>query len=466
MNTSAMLSESTRAILLKSNFLGCGYDVTGLFCHPLSTRNSIIDFDAFLLKYPQSFNCLESGTNSDTKIIIAENAMEYCSNLTENLKIDGKYKAFSGALNAKFSYQSKCDAQYSFGSYFFIARQMMLSLIADKKKLQPFLSPAFLEDFETMDAKDLILSYGTHVITHCILGGRVEVLCRSIVEGASKELAIEVGVKASYEKFVNLSSETAYDQKLIQKNKELSVHIETIGGELGQCIQNVTLNYGSEPKDTQNNFTLWLKSLKPENITIVDMREGSLIPIVDLIPNTPQYAQKKKELTEAMDDYLRKNEFKVDLLKPLYRYYSASFDDHFYTTNANELHYGNANYMCEKVECMIYGTQVEGTVPLYGYYNALGDHFYTTNWNELQNGKGGYSYEGITGFVFDSNVSDKKLVPLYRCCFTTITKKKTKLNHFYTLDKSEFHNGNNCSDEGIACYVYKPTKEQAMIIKM
>ncbi len=461
----SMFTETTRATLRKSNFLGCGYDVTGRFCHPLSIRHTVIDMEAFLQKYPHGFDCLESETNSDTKIVIAENAMEYCSNLTENLKIDGKYKAFSGALNVKFSYKNKCDAQYSFGSYFFIARQMMLSLIADKKKLQPFLSPSFLEDFESMDAKDLILYYGTHLITHYILGGRVEVLCRSIVEGSEKELAIEVGVKASYAKFVNLSSETTYDQKMIQKNKELSVHIETIGGELSQCIQNVTLQYGSDQKDTQNNFSAWLKSLKPENITMVDMREGSLISLVDLIPNTPQYAKKREELSNAIDAYLRDNEFKVDLLKPFYRYYSSSLSDHFYTSNTNELHYGNANYVCEKVECMIYGTQVKGSVPLYRYCNALGDHFYTTNWNELQNGKSGYFYESISGFVFDSNASDKNLVPLYRCCFTVFLNKKTKMDHFYTLDKSEFKNGNGV-DEGIACYVYKPTKEQAMIINM
>ncbi len=454
------------AMLNDEQFLGYGYDVTGRYCHPLSVRGKIVNLEKFFEENPDNIQCLISNT-SDMKLVVAENSMEYCANLSASVKLEGEYKGFSGALNTKFSYKNKCDAKYSFGSYFFIIRERSLSLYADAKKLQPYLNEGFLKDLRQMSAKKLIESYGTHVITNYSHGGRVEILCRSVIQRHEKTAVLEAGVKAAYEKFVSLDSDGKYDKSLIDTNKEMSIHIETIGGETHQSIENVSLSFDADGKGMQNNFTRWKSSVTSENAVLVDMRENSLISIASLVPDDVEYAERKKELTETIERYLRENEFKIDLLVPLYRYYNAGIDDHFYTTDGSELHLGKSGYVCERVACMVYAKEMKNTVPLRRYFSTTtNDHFYSIDLKEHVDGKWGYVYEGVCGYVYDSDEYDPALVPLYRGYLKSVINRQEKLNHFYSLDKSEGLKQNNYTEEGIACYVYKPTKEQARITEL
>lgn len=442
--------------LADTAFLGYGYDVTGLYCHPSGVRAHVIDIHRFLENGADADRYERKvGTSSDTKIIAAENAEEYCVKLTTKLEVDVKYKKlFSGALSLKFDYNNTCSSKYSFGSFFLIMRKASVSLVADDADLQPYLSAQFLKDFLSKPCTTLIRLYGTHLMTNIVLGGRLEVLCRSIIEHTEKEKVIGAGIKASYKKILNASADVTYDESLVKNNKELQVNIETIGGDPSKCIID-SFDYTKASGDLKSNFASWQNSLNDSNMTLVDMEKGSLIPLVDLIPDEPIYKNKKEEFAKAVDKYLSENEFNmVDLPKPLYRYFCPKLDDHFYTMNWNELNYGNGQYSFERVECRIYDIKVAESIPLYRYCSDNdGDHLYTTNWNELQNGKNGYVFEGICGYVFASNAKDKSLVPLYRCVFS----HNNKMDHFYTLDKSEFANGNPpYTDEGIVCYVCKP----------
>ncbi|MGD9209872.1 MAG: hypothetical protein PVI90_03810, partial [Desulfobacteraceae bacterium] len=63
--------------------------------------------------------------------------------------------------------------------------------------------------------------------------------------------------------------------------------------------------------------------------------------------------------------------------------------------------YGTAyGYTFESYVGYVYSSLVQGSIPLYRYYSSTtNDHFYTTNWEELGQGNYGYTYEGITGYV-------------------------------------------------------------------
>lgn len=438
-------------------FLGYGYDVTGLYCHPSGVRANVIDIVKFIENESSRFE-RKVGSSSDTKVVAAENAMEYCSKLTAKLDLDVTYKkVFSGALSLKFDYKNSCSSKYSFASFFLIMRKAMVSLVADASDLQPYLSAQFLKDISKKSPEALIHFYGTHVMTNITLGGRLEVLCRSIIEDTNKAYSIEVGVKASVKKIANITTDTSYDESTVTKNKELTVNIETIGGDPSKCMID-SFDYTKASSDLKSNFASWQNSLSNDNMTLVDMEKGSLICIADLIPDDPAFAQKKKELAAAVDKYLSENQFNmVDEAKPLYRYYCPILDDHFYTMNKKELGYGNGNYSLERIECMIYDVKMPHSIPLYRYYNDVGDHLYTVKWDELQNGKNGYKFEGISGYVFASNESDASLVPLYRSYKTATVNKQLKMDHCYSLDKSEFVNTLGYHDEGVMCYVKKPT---------
>ena len=89
---------------------------------------------------------------------------------------------------------------------------------------------------------------------------------------------------------------------------------------------------------------------------------------------------------------------------PLFRLYSASGTDHFYTTNAQERDNAVATlgYTSEGTAGYIYPDTRCGGLPLYRSYNGQGiDHFYTMSATEWDNAvSGGWAEEGITGYMF------------------------------------------------------------------
>jgi hypothetical protein len=90
---------------------------------------------------------------------------------------------------------------------------------------------------------------------------------------------------------------------------------------------------------------------------------------------------------------------------PLYRLWSSTVGDHFYTTSAEEAETAlvSDGYSYEGVAGYVYGDDsCAGTVPLYRAYSAsVGDHFYTTSAVEFNSaiGVSGYTSEGVAAFV-------------------------------------------------------------------
>ena len=152
---------------------------------------------------------------------------------------------------------------------------------------------------------------------------------------------------------------------------------------------------------------------------------------------------------------------------PLYRYWKASVSDHFYTTNPNEIgtttpgEVGNFDYKSEGTQCIIYEHQVLNSVPLYRYWKAsVNDHFYTTNADEIgtttpgQTGNHGYKSEGVAGFCMPQQTAGTCIIPLYRYWRPSVS------DHFYTTNIQEIGTATpgqvgkgGYQSEGIECYV-------------
>ena len=114
----------------------------------------------------------------------------------------------------------------------------------------------------------------------------------------------------------------------------------------------------------------------------------------------------------------------------------------------------SGGYTAEGITGYIFPTQVTQTVPLYRSYSASGtDHFYTIDKAESDSAvaSGKYSYEGITGYVFPSSSSScPGAAPWYRSWQPTI------IDHFYTMSAPEKDNAvsnNGYTYEGIAAYI-------------
>mmetsp|Transcript_20152 Transcript_20152/g.17297 ORF Transcript_20152/g.17297 Transcript_20152/m.17297 type:complete len:468 (+) Transcript_20152:271-1674(+) len=152
----------------------------------------------------------------------------------------------------------------------------------------------------------------------------------------------------------------------------------------------------------------------------------------------------------------------------IYRYWSPITSDHFYTQYEQELGVGEVGdqfagtFTYEGVAFYLFTEQPPNTVPVYRYWSeSAQDHFYTTNNQEIgtttpgQTGNHGYTFEGVIGHAFvDQFESD---VAVYRYWKASVG------DHFYTTDASEVgvtisgQVGNyDYKSEGIAFYALNP----------
>jgi len=120
---------------------------------------------------------------------------------------------------------------------------------------------------------------------------------------------------------------------------------------------------------------------------------------------------------------------------PVYRMYSPSQTDHFYTTNYYE--YSTiapaVGYIGEGILGNIYDSSQGGTIPVYRMYSpSQTDHFYTTNYYEYSTiaPAVGYLGEGTLGNIYGS--SQNGTVPVYRMYSPSQT------DHFYTTNYYEY----------------------------
>jgi hypothetical protein len=117
---------------------------------------------------------------------------------------------------------------------------------------------------------------------------------------------------------------------------------------------------------------------------------------------------------------------------PLYRGFNEALNDHFYTTNQEELA-GAAGYQPEGIACGVFSGLSPGAVPLFRLRAKNGLHFYTISTQERQQSlAAGFVDEGNSGYVFAHQ--DGPNPPLYRSY-----NPKTG-GHLYTANLAEQDN--------------------------
>jgi hypothetical protein len=115
-------------------------------------------------------------------------------------------------------------------------------------------------------------------------------------------------------------------------------------------------------------------------------------------------------------------------LNTVYRQWNPGLIDHFYTLNPDETGVG---YVREQSTWGAVNTQKDNTIPLYRYYSPSDtDHFYSTSSITPQN----YMGEGLLGFVFLETVPGA--VPLYRL-YRHIPGNPANGDHMYTTSAAE-----------------------------
>ncbi|MDR2912715.1 MAG: hypothetical protein LBV38_05390, partial [Alistipes sp.] len=122
------------------------------------------------------------------------------------------------------------------------------------------------------------------------------------------------------------------------------------------------------------NYAAWESSVTYDNGGIVDINWDSAYYIYEFIANPTKRAQIKA----AVEAYLASAVVSLVEVKPLYRLYTQSYDNTFFTTSVSEAGYYqnrwnyyfdsgyvNANESAHYVQGYVFKTQQPGTVPLY-----------------------------------------------------------------------------------------------------
>jgi hypothetical protein len=129
---------------------------------------------------------------------------------------------------------------------------------------------------------------------------------------------------------------------------------------------------------------------------------------------------------------------------PVFRYYGRdSNQDHFYTMHYGEIGGGsNWAYIFEGIGFHAFATQVPNSVPIYRYYSAsTGNHFYSAYQEN-----NGWPLEGIGFYAYTSAINGAR--PVYRYY------SPSRGDHFYTLNPNELATMPGYVSEGIGWYAY------------
>jgi len=207
------------------------------------------------------------------KDYVSSNATDFYKDFNADANVKYKGVLYSGGVKAEYGNYEDMHKESV------LIKHMELHPISEKylqctnEQLKELLADQFLKDLETKDPEYIFDTYGTHLITRCSLGGRIELSLKFNNTAKLTKEQIAVGVNASYGGgSADADAETKKQAKELISNSELQ--FTALGGDgiTGNKIEKLTEQYAT-----------WVKSLdnKPD-ICQVSNFQNSMVPIWEL----------------------------------------------------------------------------------------------------------------------------------------------------------------------------------------
>jgi hypothetical protein len=440
--------NSNRPLSTRGAFdvLGYGYDVTAQYCSPSAVINQVINASAFNTANPTRIS-IDSSTSQTGVYNSASNAITYTSSLAVALKDQADFFSFfKGSISVNFTDQYAFSSRFVYGTYDLDIRQKRIYFNTPEATLLNYLSTNFVQDVASQTPQYIVQHYGTHVLTDCIEGAKLDVIYRSETHNSNSKAAGSVGINGSLKILgtgITTKDSLSYSSSSANNNFNQSLTYSTFGGNPNQGLFN-TVTFGGKDSTVTINVTAWQNTSTPNNSVLIDITAGTLIPIWELVQDPAKSAALKAYVIQ----YVNSNS--INLLNDnypetiLYRYRNTSTGDHLETTNPGEVS-GQKNWSLDGQQGYIYTTAEPGLVPLYRYF-INGYHFCTTNLNEVPT----QQPELVVGYVdTQSGLAEQ---PIYRF----FAKSSGTKGHIYTTSASEYSSllsGGQWSYEGITGYI-------------
>lgn len=279
--------------------LGYGYDITGKYAHPASTRNKVIDVEAFDKDGGTIFQSFSSSGGpkfeiSGTKETCIQTMGQRAGLSSEELT---KYKhifreTFESTFKNDTTFRS-IDYEYEGVSQVLVYATFGIFEMDLNEFQSKYLTSAFKNDLETKTAKEIIALYGTHVLKKIDVGQRMDYLYRHNQESNGRKWFIPT----MYKYFMPTPStwtETPKEAAPLKQN----LAVELVGGnKLAPNFWMIDItNYTGEKIVSQE----W-NNISKTAPTLVDFfKKDGVIPIYKFVKDET----KKQALIEAYNAYL------------------------------------------------------------------------------------------------------------------------------------------------------------------
>jgi len=162
-----------------NGYLGLGYDVINdpfWDTYFVKKRNPVLDIDKIIA---DGKVYVEPNATSSTVIASGESISKYAQSLASKVGLDAAMKGvFSASISLDFTVGQKYESTSSFVKHRSIINKQehYMSKVSINQLRKDYLDEDFKNDLmdERKSADELFGTYGTHVFTHLIMGGRLE----------------------------------------------------------------------------------------------------------------------------------------------------------------------------------------------------------------------------------------------------------------------------------------------------
>jgi len=397
----------------QNDLLGYGYDVTGEYANSSASKFLVIDIARLKSDQPTRVEW-DLSSKKFGEVIAGENALSYLKSLTDklgaNLSIqdpdakpsaDGKTPSiplFKGSIQSSSDNSSFYSSKYIYSSYSLKIQQKRVKLNAENELLKQYLTQSFINDVQNNSPQAIVSAYGTHILKDIVLGAKLDVLYTSETTKSDVKTAASSGIEFNILGIFGFNTSQTSNTQKVDENTNQRLIFKAIGGEPSPSLfGNIPLGSTLPNISTQ----AWENSSSLLNAEMIDISEGGLIPIWDLIAD----ATKSAAVKSYVISYLLASKVKLSAV-PIYRYFNPTNGDHLYSKVNTTV----GNYISEGSEFNAYpNLGVQNTVPVFRYYNATnGDHLYSRG----SPAPGGYISEGIAFYAFASEENNS--TPIYR----------------------------------------------------
>ena len=330
--------------------LGMSYDATESYLSDIAVRLPVIDLNN--IETGRIITSTASGSNGG--YYYGANSEEYVKDIAKRTSVSSGTSSsslFGGTLSINTNLSSKYSysSQYSFASHDEVFRIKYLRLNANISLLKQNLVHTFLEDLNNYSPEQFIKSYGTHVLCDISIGGRLNILYRSIIYKESsttmKTKIVKSGLNATIPKIIKLNastdSEVTVTESDTQKNENWSLFVQSFGGKA------INSTYTANSSVPSIDLGAWQNSITLNNASLVNIGWDKAIPIYELIADPI----KKELVKQAMTEYIEKKKLKVLPISIVHQSFNG--EDHYYNTSYSPTYGGEGQWKYECISCYV-----------------------------------------------------------------------------------------------------------------